>query len=320
MSAEVIVPMILENFVIGFIVLGERIEKGTYSAKLMNVLSVLGTQATLAVQSALYLQAETERVQQEGAAARRESLDVLVGTMAHEIDNPLTFVMGEADFLQEMLESKRYDIPQEDKALIAKSCGHIISGAQRVSNIIKAVEQYSKKQLSPMAPVFINQMLVPLQALLLLHKGKYPKVELIEDIQADLPPVWGQPVLIEEVILNLVRNGMHAALRQNPNGGGKLVLKISRQNDHVIIETTDNGYGIEPKILKQLFQVPTTTKGSTEGTGLGLYHVRRVVADMLKGTVRAESQGAGQGARFVVALPVYKGEIKEPAGSSQRVF
>ncbi|MBF0504410.1 MAG: hypothetical protein HQL14_04825 [Candidatus Omnitrophica bacterium] len=314
------IPVGDEERILARLLLGEKTDDTAFSDADINVLNVIAVNTALAMENAMYMQKEASRIQQEGALARRESLDMLVGTMAHEIDNPLTFVMGEADYLREMLESGRYEIPPQDKALITHSCGQIISGAHRVSNIIRAVEQYSKEQSGDMEAVLINQMLVPLGALLLLHKKRYRQVELVEDIQDDLPPVWGQVVLIEEVILNLIKNALHAAFKQNSDGGGKVALRIFRQADDVVIEVTDNGYGIQPVLLKQLFGVPTTTKGSAEGTGLGLYHVRRVVVDMLKGRVHAESEGPGKGARFAVTLPSYKAQVSKKTGTTSRMF
>ena len=102
-------------------------------------------------------------------------------------------------------------------------------------------------------------------------------------------------------------NGLHAADRYHGEGkGGELTLRIRKEGENIVIEMTDNGYGIEAKVLKQLFQVPTTTKGSLEGTGLGLYRIRQIV-DTLKGKAWAESEGKGKGARFIAELPIYTG-------------
>ena len=68
------------------------------------------------------------------------------------------------------------------------------------------------------------------------------------------------------------------------------------------MEMSDNGYGIPEKVLKQLFEVPTTTKGSSEGTGIGLYRVRQI-CNILKAKYGAVSPGDGQGATFFVEIP-----------------
>lgn len=104
--------------------------------------------------------------------------------------------------------------------------------------------------------------------------------------------------------MNLVENAYHAVIH---NEGQKNVsLRIYKKDDRFVrIETQDNGYGITPRIKSQLFQVPTTTKGSSEGTGLGLYRIRQI-CEILKGTYGAESGGRGQGALFYVELPIHK--------------
>ncbi|MBF0511235.1 MAG: hypothetical protein HQL13_02795 [Candidatus Omnitrophica bacterium] len=458
LAAQWVLPLKAEDKLLGFIVLGKTRNKHGLSADLIDDLFVIEDQAALAIENALYWEAQRKQIHEESTQARRESLDMLVGTMAHEIDNPLSFVMGNAENLQWMVKGAilkvRFElaaphgaailndlikhavveeISENDKVIskfkisgvglnggkilneligkaiveevsptevrlkagldakegvvreiaqddfntvweilmarpevrllpdlyqkqdlvreitkddfeaiwsilqnsyqkqlhgvspdirnaIMRICSWIVNGTHRVSGIIKAVEQYSRKQKGPMEAVFINAMMVPMDSLLKLLKKKYKGVDLIEEINPDLPPVWGQVVLVEEIILNLVRNGMQAAIEKHPNGGGRVTLKIYQHEDHMMIETIDNGIGMKPEILKQVFQVPASHRGSMQGLGFGLYHVRRVVVEMLKGDVRAESPGEGQGAQFVITLPVYKGADLKPKLESNHAF
>ena len=114
--------------------------------------------------------------------------------------------------------------------------------------------------------------------------------------------------------MNFVRNSLHAVRR---NEEKKISLKIFRKNETIIrIECTDNGYGIPREIINDIFLSSMTTKGSSEGTGLGLYRVRKIV-DLFRGKVWAESEGKGRGATFIVELPVYEGNKNHRDGNEK---
>ena len=109
--------------------------------------------------------------------------------------------------------------------------------------------------------------------------------------------------------MNLTTNALHA-VRYN-KGEKRVELKVFKNDDGFIrMEFSDNGYGIPSGMLKDVFLASVTTKGSVEGTGLGLYRIRKIV-DTHKGKIRAESEGKGKGARFIVELPICKQEFKD---------
>ncbi|MBF0570577.1 MAG: GHKL domain-containing protein [Candidatus Omnitrophica bacterium] len=321
LEGELLVPVFNDQILIAIIVMGKKGLGKIYTEDDLGAFSILANQIALAIENCLFMQAEKDRIKKEGAQARRESLDMLVGTMAHEIDNPITIVVGEAEELQEDIKSKQGEIITADfiKGIIA-ACNKIKDNAWRVSKIIKAVEDYAKAESGQYKAVLINNVMIPFRSFLLLLSKKYPGIQFTQDIQLDLPPVWAEEVTIEEILFNYVENAFHAAHRHNARGEGKVSLHIFKRDDFIIIEVSDNGYGVEAKVLKQLFQVPTTTKGSAEGTGIGLYRVRQVV-DRLKGQAWAESQGKAKGAKFIAQLPVYKGDASDTTKtSSQRIF
>ena len=138
----------------------------------------------------------------------------------------------------------------------------------------------------------------------LIHpQVKREKVRFTKEIEDDLPLILGDKVQMEEIFMNFVQNSLHAVRR---NEEKFISLKVFTKNESMIrIECSDNGYGISQKIIKDIFLSSTTTKGSSEGTGLGLYRVRKIV-DLFNGKVWAESEGENKGATFIVELPVYK--------------
>jgi C4-dicarboxylate-specific signal transduction histidine kinase len=144
----------------------------------------------------------------------------------------------------------------------------------------------------------------PFHTLLTLVKKKISGVHYAEEIEANLPSIMAEQILIEEILLNFAENAFHAV--KNNAGDKNVNLKVfSKEKSWLRVEMIDNGYGIAPNILKQLFEVPTTTKGSSEGTGIGLYRVRQI-CNILKAKYGAQSQGHGTGALLYVEIPLVR--------------
>jgi signal transduction histidine kinase len=312
MSARVVVPFIWQEQPLGFLVLGERENQEVYSENILNSLNILGDQTALAVEHCAFLTHEKEMLDQQNTQARRESLDMLVSTMAHEIDNPITAVVGNVDLLKEDLSEFKKFLPNGAYENIAEMCDGIQKDAWRVSKIVKAVEDYSKGEKGKHHAVLISNVLIPYHSLLPMIRNAHPPAKYTEDVEDNLHPIWSEEILIEEILVNLAENAFHAVRFKKDNR--HVVLDIKRKNNHVRIAFQDNGYGMTEKVRKQVFQVPTTTKGSAEGTGLGLYRVRQI-CELLNGTYGAESAGKDKGAVVWVKLPAYVGETKTPKAS-----
>ena len=116
----------------------------------------------------------------------------------------------------------------------------------------------------------------------------------------------GDPGRLQQVLWNLLTN----AIKFTPKGG-KIQVLADRVASHLEISVTDTGEGIAPEFLPQLFerfsQADASTTRNHGGLGLGLSIVRHLV-EMHGGTIRAESPGVGQGATFIVSLPILRGE------------
>jgi len=301
LQASVIVPAIIENILLGFIILGERNDSRTYSTDLINVLSVLGNQAALAIENCRYIL----RVQEEGLAERMTSLDHMASSMAHEIDNPMHIIRTSLSFVKDfLLKDVRVSfLPAEIKNDFEEAIQRSLQAGDRVSGMIKAILDYSQMGTGKLESIRINEALEGF-LLLIQPQIKTEKVQLTTEIEKDLPLVLGDRVQMEEIFMNFVRNSLHAVKR---NEEKKIVLRIFKKNENTIrVECTDNGYGIPKEIINDIFLSSMTTKGSSEGTGLGLYRVRKIV-DLFRGKVWAESEGKGKGATLIVELPIYEG-------------
>jgi two-component system, NtrC family, sensor histidine kinase HydH len=304
LSPEVIVPMTIDKNLLGFLVLGEREMKQEYSAALLNTLSVLGNQAALAIKNCRFWEEETKRMEKEGLQERMVSLDHMASSMAHEIDNPVHIIQQSLGYMKDyLLKDARCVMPKDVKDDFQDSLVQTQKAAERISGMIKAILDYSRMGTGELGPVSINHAVEEFLQLI-GPEIKQERVHFVQDVENNLPLVLGDKIQIEEILMNFVSNSLHAVKRKNTK---RINLRIFRKNEKTVrIECTDNGYGIPQKLIKDIFLSSTTTKGSSEGTGLGLYRVRKIV-DLFKGKVWAESEGQDKGAAFIVELPVYEG-------------
>lgn len=307
-QSEIIIPIVQSNKLLALILLGRKRNGILYSNEDLTVFAILASQAGLAIENCLFIEKEEERLKHEGAQARRESLDMMVSTMAHEIDNPIQGAIGQAEMLKICLDFFKDHLPQETMQEVTSYCEKIDFHCRRVSAIVRAVEGYSKRETGLYKAITLDEVIIPYHSLLPMIQKKYINVQYSESIQRNLPQVWAEEIMIEEILMNLVENAYHAVIHNQDEMN--VSLAISQKNaDYIHIEVKDNGYGIAPKIKKQLFEVPTTTKGSSEGTGIGLYRIRQI-CEVLNAHYGAESDGKNKGSIFYVDIPIYHPPIE----------
>ncbi|MBF0385102.1 MAG: GAF domain-containing protein [Candidatus Omnitrophica bacterium] len=305
LKASAVVPIFIEDYLQGFIVLGARKEKRTYSLELVNVLAALGNQAGLAIENCNYIFSEAKRLEAEGLKERMSSLDHMAASMAHEIDNPMHIIRQSLTFTQFMIANDtRVNLAPEIKADITESLSRSINAGERVSAMVKAILDYAKMGTGQLKPVVIKEALDGFLQLI-SPQIKEEGIDLTIEVEENLPMVLGDRIQFEEIFMNFVRNSMHAVKLKEKKS---ISLKMFRKGYSTVrIECSDNGYGIDKSFLDSMFLSSTTTKGSSEGTGLGLYRVRKIV-DKFNGKVWGESEGKDKGARLIVEFPVYDGD------------
>jgi signal transduction histidine kinase len=308
-SCRAVVPIVFESNLLGFIALSDHKNKEIYSNELLNVLAVFGNQAALAMKNCYFLEDEARRMEEEGARDRMVSLDHMASSMAHEIDNPNTIILNQADLIVEALHrDPRTIIPEEVEKEVVGGLQYIKESSTRVSDMIRAILEYSRMGTGQLKPIKLYDALDSFEKLISPELKKI-KVDIKKEIQSDLPYILGDKVQIEEIFMNLTTNALHAVKYKE---GEKLIqIKVFLKSDKFIrIEFSDNGYGISKEMLSDVFLASVTTKGSVEGTGLGLYRVRKIV-DKHKGKIWAESEGKNKGAKFIVELPVHREEFTD---------
>ncbi len=238
-------------------------------------------------------QRDEERKQLEQKAqfaSRLASVGELAAGVAHEINNPLTAVIGYAHLLLD-----RKDVPVD----IKRDIEVINEGAQRVAGIVKKLLVFARQTKPERTYVDINEVInttLELRAYSLQGNN----VKVILQFDPDLPTTVADPGQLQQVFLNLIMNA--EAEVKLVHGGGKLAIKTEQVGDNLRISFKDNGLGIAKENLERIFNPFFTTRKVGQGTGLGLSVCHGIVTEH-KGRIWAESQ-LGRGANFIVELPI----------------
>ncbi len=234
--------------------------------------------------------AETRLVQ----AAKLAAVGEMAAGVAHELNNPLTTVLG---FTELVLD----DLPEESDA--RGNMELVLREAQRARDVVRRLLDFARQSESVRARSDVNEIVTDILALVnhLLRTGG---VQLSTELAEGLPWVSVDRSQIKQVLLNLVHNALHAM----PTGGKLQIataLRRREQNDWLAISLKDTGTGIAPENLERVFEPFFTTRSKDGGTGLGLSVSYGIVADH-GGFIDVESK-VGKGSVFTVWLPVEVG-------------
>jgi signal transduction histidine kinase len=168
----------------------------------------------------------------------------------------------------------------------------------RISDLIKAIKEYSYMDQGPMQEVDIER---GLETTLTIMNHKLKRgITVTRDYAPNLPKVMASGSELNQVWTNLIDNAADAM-----KGNGNLTVRTARENDFVLVEIADNGSGIPPEALSRIFDPFFTTKGVGEGTGLGLDVVNRIVKNV-GGQISVNSVPGNT--RFQVRIPVQNAE------------
>ncbi len=224
---------------------------------------------------------------------RVTTLGELTASIAHEVNQPLAAIVTNGDAALRWLGREK---PQLDE--VHGAIRRMIKDANRASEIVQRVRGLSKKTAPEMARLEINNAIYEV-VLLMQHQALNHRVSIKLDLASGLPAVFGDRVQLQQVIMNLVINGIEAmsAITSRPR---KLVIQSCLDDaGQVLVAVKDFGIGIEPENANQLFRAFYTTK--PEGMGMGLSICRSII-EAHGGRVWA-STNAGPGATFQFTLP-----------------
>lgn len=220
---------------------------------------------------------------------RLASVGELASGIAHELNNPLTSVLG---FSQLLLGQDMPDDVKEDVKVI-------YSEAQRAAEVVKNLLIFARKHAPVKQLININSVIEKVVAVR-AYEQRVNNIQVITHLASDLPEIMADYFQLQQVFLNIIINAEHFMIEAHKRG----TLTITTENTGSIIKAsfTDDGPGIARENLGRLFDPFFTTKEVGKGTGLGLSICHGMITEH-GGRIQAESE-PGKGATFVVELPI----------------
>ena len=328
-EAEVAVPLQLRDELVGVLAAGPKRSGLFYSAGDAEFLRALANQAAIALENARTYEALVElnarleeRVRERTAqleGANREladaytelknaevqlvqsekmaSLGRLVAGVAHEINNPVSFIATSVAPLRRRLESAATDAPPEVLKLVREAeeiVGVMARGAERTAAIVRDLRSFSRLGEATRKLADLHE---GLEASLRLLESRWRERIAVHRDYGVLPLVECDPGQVNQVFMNLLANACDAV----PDGGN-IWVATRADGDMVTVDIRDDGVGMAPEVVGRVFDPFFTTKDVGGGTGLGLAISHGVVAAH-GGRIEVES-APGRGSTFRVVLPV----------------
>jgi PAS domain S-box-containing protein len=189
----------------------------------------------------------------------------LAAAIAHEVNQPLTAIVTNANFCLRRLDGATSK-PDELRAAITA----IASDGTRASGVISRIRSLLKKGAPDRTELDINEIIQDVTTLL-RHEFTRSRVSLRTELASDLPRVPGDPVQLQQVLINLIMNAIEAT-SSSTNGRRTILIRSAKNPDGVLVQVQDSGTGIAPELADRIFEPFFTTKAEGIGMGLSISH------------------------------------------------
>jgi signal transduction histidine kinase len=288
----VLVPLFLDSELTAVLAVGEKVSAQVFEPREVRLLDTLMAQTAVALKNArLYedLQQQMDALQktqqQLVQSAKLAAIGELAAGVAHELNNPLTVILGHAQILRDKVEGDA----------VAQKLSKIEAEALRASKITRGLLDFSRRREPKHEPVAVNS-LVP-RALELIHsKLRGNGIRVKTQLSDTAPTILGDTDQLTQVLINLMGNAVDAMDR-----AGTLTVTTSAVDGDLELAVTDTGDGMDAEQASRIFEPFYTTKPEGKGTGLGL----SVTLGILKshgGSIAVDST-KGSGTTMRVRLP-----------------
>ena len=333
LDATLLVPLTLGETVIGGFALGARRSGRPFSRDDLELLSTLAAESAIAVQNArsyralqalnAELEAKVDARTAELSASNAElaraydglkaaqaqllttekmaSLGLIVAGVAHEINNPVSFIIGNVEPLHQTFALLRTLAAQHQDARLtdeidrlAKILGLMALGAERTAAIVQDLRTFSRLGEAQPRPTDLQE---GIEVSLRLLRPRWADRITIHREYGVLAPVEVIPGQINQVFINVLANACDA-IRER----GNLWIRTAAEGGHIVVAIRDDGPGIPPEQVARVFDPFFTTKPMGQGTGLGLAITQGIVSHH-GGTIEVTSQ-PGHGTEFRIVLPL----------------
>ena len=301
-----LIPLITDARLTAVLCVGEKLSGEIYEGDEIELLETLLREAGIALQNArLYADLERQidelrRTQaQLTQSAKLAAIGELAAGVAHEVNNPLTIIIGHAHLLRRRAEA----------AAVLPAIETIEAQAARAAHMVRGMLDFSRRRPRNLQDVSLRDVIERALTLVTDKLGSHG-IETVRLFDESDPAVFGDRDELTQVFINLIGNAADAM----PRGGRVVVSTEVRCHDNVTYvsaQVADTGTGIPSEHRDQIFESFFTTKPEGKGTGLGLTITRDIVKNH-EGTIEVDSS-VGKGTTFIVNFPLAQTRVARPA-------
>jgi signal transduction histidine kinase/PAS domain-containing protein len=293
MRAGIGIPVCIAGSVVCVLTFGAFRRSRTWDAEVISRLYLVGDVIANAIHRRNGKQQLEQKQHELAHVARVAAMGELASVIAHELDQPLTAVVSNAEAVRHLLKSDSPDFVEADEAL-----SDVIESAMRVSTIVQRERRLLRKSRLEFETLDLNDVVSEIEPFIRGEARRAGAVVQFE-LAVNLPPLIGDRVQLQQVVLNLARNGVQA-MRDEPMGGRDLIIRSALASDgEVKLTVTDAGPTVDPERFERMFEPFYTTK--PKGLGMGLA-ISRSILDAHHGRIWA-TRNAERGITMHIAIP-----------------
>jgi signal transduction histidine kinase len=321
LGSSLLVPLILEKHLLGFLLLGQKKNRQNYTTDDLNVFNIVSSQTALAVENCFYIEDFKKAQERLFAAEKLSSIGGMAEGLAHQMKNRLnhfSVAAGEQQMEIEEFVKTHAEIvthyPELQKTLdyLMETSKSIVSNVRKTSDVVQGILNFAHiEQKEHFFSVFSLKE-VAVQAVEVL-KMKHHVKEFPLKVNSDCSDeIYGVKSQIIECLFNLLDNAYeaindkreyHLSESERASFVYEIIVNIRHRNGHSSIEIHDNGIGIKDENKRKIFAPFFTTKSSYKsGSGIGMYIVKRIIEENHKGSIRFDST-YGKGTIVYIELP-----------------
>ncbi len=257
---------------------------------------------------------------------KRAALGVLSAGIAHEVQNPLNFVINFSKMSEKLLqdladivEDNEDQLPEEDREdvediieSLKTNLAKIAEHGERAVSVVQSILMMSRGKENEFLPADVCKIVkeyVWMSYHALRANYKDFNIAIHEHYQEGLPPMMVIPQDLSRAVLNVMNNACYAVWKKKQTAGDdyqpEVTVSVKVENGNLVISFADNGEGMSEEVKQRLYENFFTTKPIGQGTGLGMGITRDIIENKHGGTMSFESV-EGEGATFTFTLPIRK--------------
>jgi len=292
MKSGIGIPVTIAGSLVCVLTFGAMRRPQTWSTEVVARLNLAGDVFANAILRRQAKQRLEQKQQELAHVARVAAMGELASIIAHEIDQPLTAVVSNVEAVLRMLDAEEPDLPEAGKWL-----EEAIDSAMRISEIVKRERRLLRKSDGEPGLVDLNEAVREI-ALFVRAEARQLGAKVALELVPGLPAVPGNFVQLQQVALNLARNGLQA-MKGQPAASRELTIRTTAGIEEVTVSVSDGGPPVPDSLLERMFEPFYTTK--SEGLGMGL-PISKSIVEAHRGRIWG-SRNPGGGLTMFVSLP-----------------